>query len=55
MNEKDEEINQQLDDIKHILKKQNSILFSIGLMVIGIGTGTGTGGMALLYVITKVL
>ena len=50
---KDEEINQQLDDIKHILKKQNSILFSIGLMVIGIGTGIG--GMALLYIITKVL
>ena len=48
---KDEETNQQLDDIKHILKKQDSILFAIGLMVIGIG------GMIvmLLYFITKVL
>ena len=52
---KDEEINQQLDDIRHTLKKQSSILFSIGLMVIGIGTGIGIGGMVLLYVITKVL
>ena len=46
---KDEEINQQLDDIKHILKKQDSVLFGIGLMVVGIG------GMVGLYVITKVL
>ena len=34
---KDEEINQQLDDIRHILKKQDSVLFGIGLMVVGIG------------------
>ena len=52
---KDKEINQQLDNIRHILKTQNSILFAIGLMVIGMGIGICMCGMALLHIITKVL
>lgn len=49
---KDEEIHQQLDDIRYTLKKQDSVLFSIGLMVVGMGSMVA---LVALYLITKVL